>query len=228
MRGFAISANSSVAPNKDLLIAFSDGAIRPSQFSNKQKEVIKIVENIGAASYGIVNQDEKTTGYEVGQLFLAKYLLQTPNNELAILWLSPTIRGTFRTPESNLLALSMYAALGINDLQFSLQELLQNNKLKTNWHLDPELKYLAEKHVESDDITLLKLLVDLPNYTFKHLILDDDGRDYLAIFDKNDNSLLALLSIAAIADNTSSYFITKNEDSRLDLSLKRWIFFREP
>lgn len=226
LRGYSLNMNSSVTPDKDLLIAFSDGAFRPEQFTGGQREIIKIVESMGA-SYRTVNSDENTSGYEVGELFLSKYLLQTQNNELAVLWLSPSLRSSFRSPSNDFLLLSYYNTLGIQAEKASLQEYLAKNNLKVSWVPSELVKIRINKYLDTADIVALKNLIGTENYYFKHLILDDDGRDYLSIFDK-DNSLLGLVSLSGTAEEKDNYFISKNETSRLDLSSKRLILFKEP
>jgi hypothetical protein len=225
VRGYSMSIDSTAKADTDVLIAFSDGAIRQAQLTDRQKEIVKLIEQ-DKLKYNIVAADEKTSGYEVGELFLSRYLIQTPNKDLAVIWLSPWLRAAFRDPENNYLSISHYKATSVAEIEDSLINFLTTAKPITGWHPSNELKAQVELYLNSRDIVVLKNIVDRFGYNFKHIFLTDDGRDYLAIYD-NKNNLLGLVSLYQNADINEDYLIQINEKSRIDLSSKRWIMFKE-
>ena len=223
VRGYSLSIDSNIKADTDVLIAFSDGAVKQSQLTPAQETIVKLIEQ-NNLSYNIVSADEKTSGYEVGELFLSKYLIQTPNKDMAIMWLSPWLRSSFRNPESNFLSQSKYETVQIPMIKESLSNFLHNSNPVSGWIPDQNLKSLVETYLRSGDIVALKDLRDLKNYKFVYLILLDDGREYLAVFNNKDQ-LLGLVSLAYDSDDKENYKISIDASSRLDLSIKRWIVF---
>lgn len=223
LRGYSLSIDSTAKTDVDVLIAFSDGAIRPSQLTDKQREIINII-NQEKLSYSLVAADEKTSGYEVGELFLSRYLIQTPNKDLAVVWLSPFLRSAFRSPEDNYLQLSHYQTLNIEKINDSFENFVAKSTIQIGWQPEKKLKDLIDKYLNSRDIIVLKDIVGMP-YKFKYLILDNDGRDYFAVFNEQ-NMLLGFVSLYQNALIDTDYIITTDDKHLPELNSRRWIMFK--
>ncbi len=226
IRGYSLSFDSIAKPSTDILIAFSDGASRKDQLTNSQTEVLKLIETQNL-SYNIVASDEQTTGYEVGELFLSRYLLQTPNKELAVVWLSPWLRSEFRNPDNNFLAQSFYNTLDIPLKRDSLENFLAKNKLVKNWQPEQKLKDKAELYARMKDIIILKNIQEEGNYKLCNITLDNDGKSYFAFFNAKDE-LLGLMSLSSSAtDQQDNIVLESNKSQEIDWSARRWTVFGE-
>lgn len=225
LRGYSLSIDSTAKTDVDVLIAFSDGAARPSQLTDRQRKIIKIIDR-EKLTYSLVAADEKTSGYEVGELFLSRYLIQTPNKDLAVVWLSPFLRSAFRSPEDNYLLLSHYQALAIENISDSFENIIAKSMIQTGWQPEEKLKNLFEKYLSLRDITVLKDILNTSNYKFKHVILENDGRGYFVIFNNLDK-LVGFVSLYQNAVIDADYIISAKENHPPELSSRRWIMFKD-
>lgn len=212
----------------DLLVAFSNGAVRSSQLLSFQQKFLDYLNNQNF-SYNLVASDAKTAGYEVGQLFLARYLVQTPNKDLAVVWLSPNLRQSLRPIETNLLVLSQYKALDITFEKTSFDSFLKSNHFK-QWLPNDELRTKAEQYLKSQDLLALKNFKSESKLTITHYNLIDDGKDYL-VLSNDDKEIAGMLSLSE-ADVSQDWLINlsnlKNDIFiKPDLSSRRWILFKE-
>jgi gamma-polyglutamate biosynthesis protein CapC len=223
IRGYGLSIDSKAKPDSDVLVAFADGAIRDEQLTGAERDLIKIINDQGL-SYRLVNGDEQTVGYEVGELFLSRYLVQTSNKDLGVIWLSPQLRKNFTDPANNYSLLSYYNILDVDTVKDSLSNFLDKSNIIYNWQPPEPLVGLLNDYIKSNDIVVLQNIIETSGYKVLHLILIDDGRDYLTFFDSSGN----LLGIASMRPQVEEQFysIIDVRRPRIDLSLKRWVNFQ--
>ncbi|EDN69159.1 membrane protein [Beggiatoa sp. PS] len=90
-RTFSRDENAKSSPKADILLAFDKGLASQRSLNPLGKRLFQLLTHDGL-NIQFVSGEASTAGYEVNDLPQALYLDATLNKELAILWLSPTIK----------------------------------------------------------------------------------------------------------------------------------------
>jgi hypothetical protein len=170
-RTFGVRAHG-VVSQADMLLATTNGATGPEALTPLGKDLYRLLE-ADQMRVDFVNGSPETTGYEANSAPQAGYLVQAWNKELALVWLSPSIRSLYRQQVENRILNAQFQAVGIPTVEGDLYEQLARCNLRSgewrvtgpesrpvaaNGTLDAQLRKDVDRYIARQDIVLLHQL----------------------------------------------------------------------
>jgi hypothetical protein len=102
-----------------------------------------------------VDGGRDVTGYEAAGSLQASYLPQARNKELALVWLSPLARFSYRQQAENNPQVAQFRALGIPTTEGDLYQRLAASKGRASVAVPAALRKLVEEYTRTQDVVLL-------------------------------------------------------------------------
>lgn len=183
-------------PDADVLFADTNGVVLRQHLNRLETGLINTIEADGM-TVKLVDGGPETLGYEVGSTAQALYLSATVNKSLAVLWLSPDARMTYRQQNDNKWQIAQFAALNIEMFDTDLESYLTIQSL--NKTAKPDAKFIAEvtAYVENPNVMRLQLISQLAQqykYSIQR-VLDPSSKQAFLVIHNNNNELLAVANL---------------------------------
>ena len=138
--------------NADLVVATDDGTSSAEQLSPLVKQVIEQMSEDGLRVQ-LVDGSPETAGYELGLLLQASSLNQSINKQMITLWLSPSLRQSYRDSALLRLMEAQFDAVGIPTVEHELYDYLVSLDADTSGaELSREFVATVAKFLENGDI----------------------------------------------------------------------------
>ena len=175
------------------MLALHDGTAQPGHLSPLGRQLVNsLVED--AIEPVLVDGSPAGAGYEVGLQAQARYLEQSENNELAILWLSSATRDSFRQLGQERSRDRDFAQLGIATVERDVQGWLSEARPTD---LDAtgraELSELLRYYIESADVMALRRIESRwPRLRFERVLDLSSPRAFLLLLDQHDGLAAAI------------------------------------
>lgn len=185
------------SPDADVLLAFNTGAIEERQLSGDGQLLVKKLQELGM-KIKFVSGEPETAGYEVGNLYQAKYLEQSKNKEFAIIWLSPLSRLSFRQQTENKLQALQFVSVQIPTIQEGLYDYIRSQSLGFTSSVPADMKGQLAHYLDEQDVVILQnIRTEWPAYKLERLIDKNTGQAFLVVYGP-DNKLLLVINLGAL------------------------------
>ena len=144
----------------DAIVAFNSGIWNEAGLSSLSKNFVRQLK-IDGWRIEFADGSKDVASYDVGSFFPARYLSQTEDHELALLWLSPLARTAYRRQDENWTQNQQFEILGISQKEGVISELAAESSKESSagsWTetQSSTLRELCYEYVTSQDITLLQ------------------------------------------------------------------------
>ena len=171
------------APQAHVLVSLAEGSFRGDD-GRLADGLLAALENDGL-TYRFVDGSRETAGYEVGNVPQSLYLDATRNKGFGVLWLSPDARTAYRQQADNRQELARFRSLGIETLETDVgQYVLQQRTFADQAEIPANLRDAISRYQTlADIVTLRRLQVEWPGYTWRRLIDRDSQQSFLALLD---------------------------------------------
>ena len=171
-------------PQAQVLVSFAEGTFAGTD-DNPLSQTLLATLDADDLSYQFVDGRPETAGYEVGNVPQSLYLNATRNKGFGVLWLTPEARSAYRQQSENRQEQARFSALGIETRDTDLENfILQQNTADSRPRIPAQLRASIERYQSRADIvTLRKLQVQWPGYTWQRLIDRNTRQSFLAVFD---------------------------------------------
>lgn len=194
-RTFGIQPDVTI-PDADILVAFDNGATQAEQLTPLGKLLLANLEQMGLSTM-LVGGEPETAGYNVGNIYQARYLEQSKNKEFTILWLSPLSRASFRQQTENKVQEDQFLTAGIATIEDGLYHFLLNKELGYSTDVPIEMKKQLINYLEQQDILLLLAIkTKWPEYHFERVLDKNTRNSYLLI--SKDHKLLLIVNLTGL------------------------------
>ncbi|MDQ1255694.1 MAG: hypothetical protein QG656_287, partial [Candidatus Hydrogenedentes bacterium] len=169
-------------PDADVLVALDNGACDTAGLSLLADELVRCLDNDGLQT-AFVDGSPGMAGYEVGWMPQSLYLTQTVHKEMAILWLSPITRASYRQQTENQLERRRFDALDVATVEEDLYAFLTRDP---QWESGDTLptglfEDLRAFLISQDILCLQSFLRDWPQFTPTRLIDLDSKQSFLVL-----------------------------------------------
>jgi hypothetical protein len=174
-RGFAIRPGVP-PPETDALLALADATVAETSLGGLAFELHKRLRD-DHLSVKMVDGSPGTAGYEATGTAQGQYIMEATRHQFAALWLSPSIRATFRGQGENELQEAQFNDLGIPTTQGDLLERV--GKLGTaapSRRIPPELKQAIEVFTTRQDVIALSSVMERWPAVRLERVLDRDSQ----------------------------------------------------
>lgn len=216
------------APLSDaqVLVSFAEGSF-PGQGENTLGQGLLAALQADGLTYEHVDGRPETAGYEVGNVPQSLYLDATLNKGFGVLWLSPAVRTAYRQQSENRQELVRFTSLGITSREADMERFIQGHtRVSARQAVPAQLRH-SLMHYQSlaDIVTLRKLQLQWPEYSWQRLVDYNTRQSFLVVFDaQRQLCLVANLNpqqldrvISVPADALDSTRIREFIDSRAGL-----------
>lgn len=178
-------------PSADLLLAFDNGIVEKKRLSALGAKLIKTLEE-DELSMLFVDGTVETSGYEAGFTAPLFYLEQSVNKELAMLWLSPFARETYRQQTENRWQQAEIKALGIETVEDLLYNHITGKGLFGDASAVPSklISELQEYTATQDIINLKNMLHYWPDHRIERLIDINSKQSFLLVYSPSGRLIL--------------------------------------
>ena len=176
-------------PDIDAVVAFDNWAVEKEKMGPLGLELIEAFEEDGMA-VRVADGSIETAGYEVGASVMAGYLSAMPNKELALLWISPLARASYRQQTENRMQMIKFHAAGITTDTEEIGEYVEKFKWrKRSSKIPDKLISMVDQFIKNKDFILLKsIIANYPEYEFRRL-LDINSKQTFMVGVGNGNQL---------------------------------------
>jgi hypothetical protein len=188
-------------PEGDVLVSFKSGIDDKVQLDRLGTKLIQVLENDGLL-VDFVDGSVNTAGYEVGSLPQAQYLSQTRNKELALLWISPLARASYKQQDENTAQQRQFYALGIPSREDSLYLLIQSALQKGSAAPDGAFLDLVKRYQQTRDVIVMAALASHNDYRMQRLV-DLDSKQAFLFVTRRDGSYVLAANIYPRTEGTS-------------------------
>lgn len=171
-------------PQGQVLVSFAEGSFAGTDDNPLNSALLETLE-ADDLTYQFVDGRRETAGYEVGNVPQSLYLDATRNKGFAVLWLTPEARSSYRQQSENRQEQLRFAALGIETRDADLETyILQQDASDTRTQVPARLR-ASIGHYQSvaDIVTLRRLQLQWPDYSWQRLIDRNTHQSFLAVFD---------------------------------------------
>jgi hypothetical protein len=179
-RGFA-SVPGMVEP-PEVLLAFPDGIRSEAMLTRLGR---RLAGRLAADGFRLqfVDGSPWTAGYEISCVPQAQYVTESARKEFAIVWLSPTLRETFRSQDNHYPLQVQLEAMGIPITRVDARTWLQARAgAERGTRLPTALKTVLNRYVATMDILCLqRALQEWPGFEYSALVDRNSGQLLLAI-----------------------------------------------
>jgi hypothetical protein len=171
-------------PEDEVLMALNSGLINPQLAGPLVRQLLQVVRQSGL-TVDFVDGSLSSAGYGVGGLPQARYLKQTLNKELALLWLSPLSRAHYRQQTENRTQNQQFRALGVPTREADLFRVVsQGFREGSKANVPPELKQAIRAYTETYDVAALQRIVtSWPQYRYQRVIDISSKQSFLAVYE---------------------------------------------
>jgi hypothetical protein len=171
-------------PQAQVLVSFAEGTFASTD-ENPLHETLLAALETDDLSYQFVDGQPETAGYEVGNVPQSLYLDATRNKGFGVLWLTPEARSAYRQQSENRQEQARFSVLGIESRDADLESyILQQDTPDSQQQIPARLREGIGRYQSlADIVTLRKLQVHWPNYSWQRLIDRNTRQSFLAVFD---------------------------------------------
>ena len=171
------------APQAQVLVSFAEGNFQ-GDGEQLAGGLLAALEGDGL-SYRFVDGGRETAGYEVGNVPQSLYLDATRNKGFGVLWLSPDARAAYRQQGDNRQELARFRSLGIETLTTDIGRYVLEQPAFADQSEIPEglREAISRYQTLADIVTLRRLQVEWPGYSWQRLIDRDSQQSFLALRD---------------------------------------------
>jgi hypothetical protein len=171
-------------PQAQVLVSFAEGTFASAADNPLSQALLATLES-DDLSYQFVDGRPETAGYEVGNVPQSLYLNATQNKGFGVLWLTPEARSSYRQQSENRQEHARFSALGIETrdadlVNYILQQDTADSRLQVPVQLRESIGHYQSR---ADIVTLRKLQVQWPDYSWQRLIDRNTRQSFLAVFD---------------------------------------------
>ena len=183
-------------PQADVLFALAKGMIDVQTRQGLAGQLLATLE-ADNLSVQLVDGSEATSGYEVGGASQAQYLKATENKEFAILWLSPLARAGYRQQDQNAWQSAQFISLGVEMLEQSLVEYVQDTGFTVEHEDVLAIKNLLFEYMDNPDILRLQQTIMRAREQHLHLkrLLDQSSKQVFLLIHNNQGKLIAIANL---------------------------------
>ena len=209
-----------------VLVSFAEGSF-PERGENVLSRGLLATLQADGLTYQHVDGRPETAGYEVGNVPQSLYLGATRNKGFSVLWLSPAVRTAYRQQSDNRQEQARFSALGIASREADLELFIQQHTSVPGGAGVPAAlrRSLTRYQSLADIVTLRKLQLQWPEYSWQRLVDQNSRQSFLALFNArqqlclvanlNPQQLERVVSVAA--DDPQGTRIREFIDSRAGL-----------
>jgi gamma-polyglutamate biosynthesis protein CapC len=203
----------------DVLLAFDNGTVERKRLSALGAGLIRILEE-DELNVRFVDGTVETSGYEAGFTAPLFYLEQSVNKELAMLWLSPFARETYRQQTENKWQQAEVKALGIQTVEDLLYSHIIGKRLFGDASaVPPNLILELQEYIDTQDIINLKNILHYwPDHRIERLIDINSKQSFLLVYSPSGRLIL----IANLLPRESGKTLVLDKG---DISLKNIVRF---
>jgi hypothetical protein len=171
-------------PQAQVLVSFAEGTFA-SAAGNPLGQALLATLDADDLSYQFVDGRPETAGYEVGNVPQSLYLNATRNKGFGVLWLTPEARSSYRQQTENRQEQARFSALGIETRDADLENYILHQDTADSRLQAPALlrESIGRYQSRADIVTLRKLQVQWPGYSWQRLIDRNTRQSFLAVFD---------------------------------------------
>ena len=167
-----------------VLVSFAEGSFSGQGGDVLKQGVLSILQANGL-TYQDVDGRPETAGYEVGNVPQSLYLDATRNKGFGVLWLSPAVRTAYRQQSENRQEQVRFNSLGIVSREADLEQfILQHASGPARPAIPVQLRRsLAHYQSLADIVTLRRLQLQWPGFSWQRLVDYNSKQSFLAVFD---------------------------------------------
>ena len=171
-------------PEAQVLVSFAEGSFTERGENVLARGLLDALQADGL-DYQYVDGQPETAGYEVGNVPQSLYLDATLNKGFSVLWLTPEVRTAYRQQSDNRQEQVRFSALGIASREADLERFILQHASGSVRQTVPAglLSSLARYQSLADIVTLRRLQVQWPGYSWQRLIDRNSKQSFLAVFD---------------------------------------------
>lgn len=180
-RGYAVRPGVP-APEADAMLALADATVSETSLSGLAAELHKRLRD-DRLLVKMVDGSPGTAGYEVTGTAQAQYVMEMTRHRFAALWLSPSIRATFRGQADNELQEAQFNALGIPTLQGELFGRIEALGTAPAAHRVPDelKKAIAVFTARQDVVALASVRERWPSFKLERVLDRDTQLTFLLV-----------------------------------------------
>jgi len=177
----------------DAMLAFSDGAFLESQLGPLERRLMSTLEDDGVVAK-LVDGSRATASYEVGTPPQARYLSQTRDKNLAVLWLSAATRSSFRVDADERLRSGALDDLTVESREADVEALIARSRLSQRGAAEQaEILDLLSYYLESADrLALRSLFAQYPWLRAERVLDRKSPRAFLLLSDEEGSFVAAM------------------------------------
>ena len=222
------SVRGSRAPvDPDVVVAMADGTAVAHEWTMLQEELISKLRKDGL-EVQLTDGSPSTAGYEVGHNPQLGSLAHGENKEFATLWLSPSLRMSYRQQIEDRSQLAHFTALGIPTTEEDLFDYLEEFGCSQQCTIPVRLRTIVENYAFNRDIVRLrKVQVEFPSFRLKRLIDRASRQAFLLIEERGSARLPAIMRLSERTGNetvsTVSLPLAREQVQRFISSRGSWL-----
>lgn len=183
-------------PTADAVLSLAEGIVPRAAMTDLPANVLTALEHDGL-NVQLIDGSEQTSGYEVGSTAQALYLNATNNKAFAILWLSPTLRATYRQQSDNQLQAAQFTLFHITSVEQDVGVYLQHQGFSNNTVLDDTFRTLLTQYTHDQNVMRLQQVLDrakIQGYSLLRLI-DRNSKQAFVVCHNSAGKPFALLNL---------------------------------
>jgi hypothetical protein len=196
--------------NADVLLAVDQGLVSRQDLTSLKETLVSQLEQDGL-TVQFTNGSPLTAGYEMSGLLLEAVTAPHENKELAVVWLSPSLRSQYAQQSENELAEDMFDAVGIPSIYQSLSEYVATDAPDIDRVVAPHsVREAILGFLRNHDVVQLRRL-RLAASEWKHTRLVDatSGQAFLIV--ATSDGRIALIANLSSADPDPPLTVTVEE-----------------
>ena len=203
------------APEAHVLVSFAEGSF--SRVDSRLADGLLAALQGDGLTYRFVDGSPETAGYEVGNVPQSLYLDATRNKGFGVLWLSPNARTAYRQQADNRQELARFRSLGIETLETDIgRYVLQQRTFADQAEIPGGLRAAVSRYQTlADIVTLRRLQVEWPGYTWQRLLDRDSQQSFLALLDAQHRLCLIANLNPRHADRAISLSVQRPDPARI-------------
>jgi gamma-polyglutamate biosynthesis protein CapC len=192
-------------PDADVVFSLADGFVTRQQMNRLSLDLVNKLESDGM-TVQLIDGSEQTSGYEVGSTAQAFYLEAASNKTFAVLWLSPSMRASYRQQSENQLQAAQFNSLNIGSLEQDLGTYLQQQRaFSSNTPLDNGFRTLLTQYINEQDVLRLQQVVEAAkdNGYLLTRVLDRNSKQAFFLIKDRSGIPFALVNLTARSENAN-------------------------
>jgi hypothetical protein len=188
----------------DVVVAMADGARNILQSTPLQQELLAGLQGDGL-KVRLADGSRSTAGYEVGNSPQLASLAHSENKEFAALWLSPSVRISYRQDSEDRSQKAQCQTLGIPTITADLYAYLQSlGRCSQQCAVPASLQTTLDEYAFNRDIVRLrKAQVEFPRFRLTRFVDQSSRQAFLLIDEPGSELLPALMSLSERTGNES-------------------------